>query len=103
MRKKTTGHVLFPILAAALAVGTSFLGGCGYMRQARDNVAMAAVPAAERAQTLNPEAGRNRRVVAGLDGEAAKRVSESYAKSFSPEEQKPPSVTFMGFKGVGNE
>jgi hypothetical protein len=83
------------ILAAAFAV-TALGSGCGHLRQARDHADAYAVPTVKAEQTLNPEAGRNRKVVAGLDGKAAQNVGEGYAKSFEREE----GQSTQGFQGL---
>jgi hypothetical protein len=87
----------FTILEAALAV-TALGSGCGHLRQARDQAAPYAVPTVRAEQTLNPEAGKNRKVVAGLDGSAAVNVGEGYAKSFEREQ----GQSTEGFQGLSS-
>lgn len=94
-------HRSFSLLLAAAVAGASLLAGCGYLRHTRDNVEPKAVPAMKMAQTLNPEAGNNRKVVAGLNGAAAVKVSDAYVKSF--EKTAPPAraaETFIGLSGL---
>jgi hypothetical protein len=95
MSMKSSNKVLFTILAGALAA-TALGSGCGHLRQARDHADAYAVPTVKAEQTLNPEAGNNRKVVAGLDGIAAQKVGEGYAKSF--ERQQGQSTS--GFQGL---
>lgn len=89
--RRVSAAVPLAIMAALLFVG------CGYARQVREDVPPRAVPAARLAQTLNPDAGKNRKVVAGLDGEAAKNTGAAYAKSFGKEsKQADPSTATSG-------
>lgn len=90
----STGGIGFGVVLFASLLST----GCGYVRQARDHVEPTAVPAMMAAQTLNPEAGRNRKVVAGLDGKAAASVNDAYAKSF--QRQKAQVGATEGFQGL---
>lgn len=91
-----------PFLRVVLVLAaTGLAGGCTYLSQARDEVVPAAVPSMREAQTLNPDAGKNRKVVAGLDGRAGAKVSESYAKSFEKQQGQQKAVeTFQGMSGV---
>lgn len=78
--------------------------GCGYTKQARDTVHPTAVPAMMAAQTLNPDAGRNRKVVAGLDGAAGENVSDAYAKSFQRQKaQVGGTESFQGLSGLSSD
>jgi hypothetical protein len=94
----TIRPVLVLPVGLALAALTS---GCTYLKQAREDVTPAAVPAMHAAQTLNPDAGKNRKVVAGQDGRAAAKVSESYAKSFERSSQQKAAESFQGTAGLG--
>jgi len=95
--------VLIGIVAvAALTSGCSRLG---YFEQARDSVVYTSVPQMRMAQTLNPEASKNRKVVAGLDSQVARNIHETYAKSFvkaEAEQQRAGSI-FLGLQGVAND
>jgi len=85
-------------LSLAMAIGAGIcLGGCSYTSGGRDYYDMYRAPAAAEAQVLNPEAGKNRKVVAGLDGPAAERVNASYTKSFEHDPIKRADEAF----GVG--
>jgi hypothetical protein len=95
MSMQSSNKVLFTVIAAAFAA-TALGSGCGHLRQARDHADAYAVPTVKAEQTLNPEAGNNRKVVAGLDGIAAQKVGEGYAKSF--ERQQGQSTS--GFQGL---
>jgi hypothetical protein len=95
--RSMSGGLLVALAAAAL------LGGCGYTRQARDVYVMRAVPEMQASQTLNPDAGQNRKVVAGVDGAAAKQISESYNKSFERSAQSgKASESYSGLQGLTN-
>jgi hypothetical protein len=84
MSMQSSNRYFVTVLAAALAA--SILGsGCGHLRQARDHADPYAVPTVKADQTLNPEAGNNRKVVAGLDGIAAQNAGKGYAESFGKE------------------
>ena len=76
-----------------------------YLTHARDRSDMVAVPAMRSAQTLNPEAGRNRRVVTGLDSQIAKNINEGYGKSFIKQEatQRSANSLFLGLQGISND
>ncbi len=94
----TAGTGLVTVLLASLLAN-----GCGYARQVRESVEPTAVPAMRSAQTLNPEAGRNRKVVAGLDGAPAKSVSDGYAKSFQRQNsQVGATESFQGMGGLSS-
>ena len=94
--------VVAVLAAASLSAGCSRMG---YLRQARDDFDFAAVPEMKAAQTLNPEAGRNRKVVAGLDSKVAQNIHEGYAKSFIKADatQQDAGGVFLGLKGVSND
>jgi len=96
MTIKSSNLVLVAVLATALG------SGCGHLRQARDHADPYAVPTVKAEQTLNPEAGRNRKVVAGLDGNAAKNVETGYAKSFQRSEGQS-TAGFQGMEGLSTE
>lgn len=87
--------------ATAVLVATTLSSGCGYLMQARDNARPTAVPAMHAAQTLNPEAGKNRKVVAGLDATTGKKVGDGYAKSFEPSQG--DSLSFQGTGALGGQ
>lgn len=94
-------RIVYPLLAVVVG---SALGGCGYIRTARDDVPMVTAPAVARMQTLNPEASKNTKVVAGLDSQAAANVSQSYADSFKREsQQESAAATFLGLTGLEND
>jgi hypothetical protein len=88
-------------LAAALVCG-GLTAGCGHLMQARDHVEPLAVPVMMQEQVMNPEAGKNRKVVAGLDGNAAANVSESYSKTFIKTE-KQSTTSFQGLEGLSTD
>jgi hypothetical protein len=79
----------------ALVVAITSIG-CGHLVQARDSVEPFAVHSMVAEQTLNPEAGHNRKVVAGLDGTASANVAKGYTDSFKPQEGESTS----GFQGL---
>ncbi len=83
------------IFWAALVLGVVSTG-CGHLVQARDSVEPFAVPSVMAEQVLNPEAGHNRKVVAGLDGTAAQNVAKGYTDSFKPQE----GESTQGFQGL---
>lgn len=99
-------HQMHPAVAPVLLValcGTLLSSGCGgYFRQTRDHFDFQAKPAVTRAQTLNPEAGKNRKVVAGLDGAAATQASASYVKSFERQSPGKAVESFTGLSGIAN-
>jgi len=97
-----TNRSLWLRLTAAGLVA-SLSTGCGYLLQARDNAVPTAVPSMRYAQTLNPEAGKNRKVVAGLDGNAAQNVSDSYANSFERKAETDSTASFQGLEGLGSD
>ena len=101
MKSQTIDRALWLWLTAA-GLATA-LSGCsclshGCLTMARDNVVPTAVPAMQMAQTLNPEAGNNRKVVSGIDGIAASNVSDAYAGSFERTQAYQDSTE--GFQGV---
>ena len=98
MIMQTTNRVFVTILAGAVAAA-AFGSGCGHLRQARDHADPYAVPTVKAEQTLNPEAGKNRRVVAGLDGVAGQNVADGYAKSFVRQEGQSTS-SFQGLEDL---
>lgn len=74
------------------------LAGCATGPSRVDQQFGNAVRAAVAAQTVNPEASRNTKAPAGLDGAAAGATMERYEKSFvSP----PPPVNVFTI-GIGN-
>jgi hypothetical protein len=85
----------------AVGVVASLSSGCGYLMQARDHAVPAAVPAMQASQTLNPEAGKNHKVVAGLDGTVGKKVGDSYAKTFDGGKRVDANAAFQGTEGLG--
>lgn len=91
--------------AAAVVLTILAVSGCGYLRPARDHVPARAVPAMIAAQTLNPEAGKNHKVVTGLDGTVAQNVNASYAKSFvkTGTGGTTSAQNFQGLSGVGGD
>lgn len=96
MTRKVEYFVMGSLVAAAVATS-----GCGYLRQTRDNTPPVAVPQMIAAQTLNPEAGKNRKVVTGLDGKVAQNVNEGYAKSFERQDSQKRAVeAFTGVSGL---
>jgi len=99
MSKQTNSPALGRVFLA-LALSAS-LGGCTYLIQAREDVEPTAVPTMRAAQTLNPDAGKNRKVVAGLDGRAGANLSTTYAKSFEAAKGgRGASRLFEGLSGV---
>jgi hypothetical protein len=82
------------------AIGVSILAislsGCAHIRQARDHVDPIAVPQMRYEQTLNPDAGKNRRAVAGLEATAAANAYDGYSKSFI----RSPGTSTQGFQGT---
>lgn len=91
-------RVMVCCLAASLSAG------CAYLNQSRDRVEPVAVPHMRHAQMLNPDAGRNQKVVSGLDANAAKHVGEAYATSFErTDAQKDSTEGFQGLQGLGSD
>jgi hypothetical protein len=91
-----------PILLVA-ALAPLLAGGCaGYFRQARDVYDYRAKPEMVRQQTLNPEAGKNRKVVAGLDGPAAATVNKAYVEGFERQKATKATEAFVGLTGISN-
>ncbi|MFN2376859.1 MAG: hypothetical protein ABR538_10000 [Candidatus Binatia bacterium] len=83
---------------------TSMLGGCAYLSHMNENAKPNAVPAMRQAQMLNPDAGRNRKAVAGLDGKVAANVQDGYAKSFQKQTTaQRATATFAGLEGLAAE
>jgi hypothetical protein len=107
--RKGNGHMntnsktaLLPVLLVAL-LAPVFAGGCiSYFRQSRDYFDFQAKPEMVRQQVLNPEAGKNRKVVAGLDGPAAAVVNESYVKGFDRQTPTKATEAFVGLSGISN-
>lgn len=99
--KDISTHKPLRALLALAVIGGVAVSGCGYLKQSRENVPMRSVAAVKEAQTLNPEAGNNRKVVAGLDGSAASNVNDGYAKSFERKSQQDAANSFQGLSGVG--
>lgn len=98
---RINARVSVPIFLAL----STLLGGCGYLTQARDAVPMETPREVARLQTLNPEASKNRKAVAGMDGAVARNVNESYQKTF---QKKAPQgsnaragLSYIGFEGAG--
>ena len=94
----------FALLAVAVGFAASGCGN-GYLRQSRDNFHMVHTPTINQSQVLNPDAGKNRKVVAGLDGAAAANVGVAYSKSFSKEQasQGRAALSFIGLQGIGGD
>jgi N-methylhydantoinase B/oxoprolinase/acetone carboxylase alpha subunit len=100
---KQINRSAFGLRAFLAFAAAASLGGCTYLTQVREDVQPAAVPAMKAAQTLNPDAGKNRKVVAGLDGRAGANLSTTYAKSFEAAKGgRGASKTFEGISGVEN-
>lgn len=86
-------------LPVALVVAST-LAGCTYLKQTREDVQPVAYESMKQNQTLNPDAGKNRKVVAGLEGKAAVNLSESYTKSFQAAKGgRGASEVFQGISG----
>ena len=64
------------------ALGVALLAGCLAVHTARQDLKGSSVVVATKSQVLDPGAGKDRRVVTGMDATAAKNTSEGYAKSF---------------------
>jgi len=89
-------------VVAMAAVST--LGGCAYLNHMNENAKPTAVPAMRQAQMLNPDAGRNRKAVAGLDGKVAAHVQDGYAKSFERKSTaQRATASFAGLEGLAAE
>ena len=96
------------VLLAAVLAAASLSAGCtrgSYLRQVRDNFEFNSVREMRVAQALNPEAGQNRKVVAGLDSQVANNIHETYVKSFTKADasQQGANALFLGLKGVSND
>lgn len=102
MSKHMSNQALW-LRITAVGVVASLSSGCGYLMQARDHAVPTAVPAMQAAQTLNPEAGKNRKVVAGLDGTAGANVGEAYSQTFEGGERVDPNSAFQGTEGLGQD
>jgi len=88
----------------AVGIVASLSAGCGYLIQARDHANPVAVSAMRDAQTLNPEAGRNRKAVVGLEGSAGGNVGNAYATSFVSEETRlDANEVFQGTAGLSQD
>lgn len=102
METRKSYPIARPIVALAVAAPLLLAGCHGYLALPKDNYDMYRAPAAAQSQILNPEAGKNRKVVAGLDGAAAGEVTKSYTKSFEREVPKSASETFVGLSGISS-
>ncbi len=90
------------LLVPALGVGV--LAGCLAIHTPGTDLKGSSVVAATKSQILDPGAGKDRRVVTGLDATAAKNTSEGYAKSFERQGGADRAVdTFTGLSGVGGQ
>jgi hypothetical protein len=88
---------------ALIAAASLLVSGCGgYLLQSRDMYDMYRAPQTAQAQILNPEAGKNQRVVAGLDGPAAEQVNASYVQSFERTAETKAAQTFAGLAGISS-
>lgn len=97
MRKHSNDRTIW-LRTLAVGIVASLSAGCGYLMQARDHAQPVAVSAMKDAQTLNPEAGRNQKAVAGLGGAAAGKVNEAYVQSFGAADT---AGGFQGTEGLG--
>ena len=98
-------HKVFSIvgrLFVVTLVGPLAVAGCGYLRQGKDTYEMYRAPQAAQLQKLNPEAAKNRKVVAGLHGPAAQQVEGAYVKSFERTAETKAVQTFAGLAGVSS-
>lgn len=95
--KRTTGRMITIAVAGALLAP-----GCAYLKQSKDHFDMYRAPAAAQLQVLNPEAGENRKVVAGLDAAAADQVKAAYVRSFERQAETKAEETFAGLSGVAS-
>lgn len=86
---------------ALLVVSGSVVAGCTYLKQTREDVRPVAVPAVQEAQTLNPDASKNRKVVAGLDGHAAVATVAGYTKTFEASRATSAKEAFVGGTASG--
>lgn len=96
MNHRKSGFVGLLLLAAC-----SLSGGCTYLTQVREDVPPVAVPAMVEAQTLNPDASRNRKVVAGLDGRAGQAVVTGYTKTFEAKRPTSAQDAYVGGTASG--
>jgi len=88
---------------AVISAASLLLSGCGgYLLQSKDMYGMYRAPQTAQAQILNPEAGKNQRVVAGLDGPAAEQVNASYVNSFERTAETKAAQTFAGLAGISS-
>ena len=96
-------HQLGGRLVLTAVAGALLLSGCGgYLHQSKDSYDMYRAPQTAQSQILNPDAGKNRRVVAGLDGPAAEQVNQSYVKSFERTAETKAVQTFAGLAGISS-
>lgn len=87
---------------ALLVFAASTLGaGCTFLTQAREDVTPVAVAQMKENQTLNPDASKNRKVVAGLDGRAAANTNTSYTKSFEVNRPTSAKEAYVGGTASG--
>ena len=99
LNKSPSGLVSSAVVGSVVA--SLLLTGCGYTRQVRDSVPPDAVPQMLAAQTLNPEAGKNRKVVTGMDGQVAENINKGHAKTFEKTETQKRAVdAFTGVSGL---
>mgnify|MGYP003333352066 FL=1 len=86
------------------ALGVALLAGCLAVHTARQDLKGSSVVVATKSQVLDPGAGKDRRVVTGMDATAAKNTSEGYAKSFERQGGAQRAVdTFTGLSGAGGQ
>jgi hypothetical protein len=98
MKARMAGRSLGLVVA-----GTMLLSGCGgFLIQAKEDYWMYRAPVVAQSQILNPEAGKNRKVVAGLDGPAAEQVNHAYVQSFEREAETKAADTFSGLAGIAS-
>lgn len=100
MKKQNNRRAAGTVALLAIAVSAA-VGGCTYLKQAREDVKPQAVPAMHAAQTLNPDASKNRKVVAGLDGNAAASTVKSYDKTFEANRSTSAKEAYQGGTAAG--
>ncbi len=102
MKAHKSHQIIGRVVAIAVA-SPLLLAGCGgYLKQGKDMYDMYRAPQTAQAQILNPEAGKNQRVVAGLDGPAAEQVNTTYVQSFERTAETKAAQTFAGLAGISS-
>lgn len=98
---RTSSKMTFGLCALLGMFQIAAVSGCTYLQQTREDVQPVAVLSMRTAQTLNPDASKNRKVVVGQDGRASAKVSEAYVKSFESNSTKQKATE--AFQGTSTD